>query len=101
VIDVQFLCPNCSIISDISKIEIDNIKRNRSRDIQREIDDLESEIKKEESKFIVREGYIGCLRMDVLNKTILKRECDTEYEYIECPICRKRHYIDSSSEHNI
>lgn len=90
----KFLCPNCSVISEISKIEIDDVKRDKAKDIQKEIEGLESDIKKEENRWFARKYYIGCLRMDILDKTIRKVECETKYKYIECPVCKRRHYID-------
>lgn len=91
---MQFLCSNCSIISDVSKIEIDETKRDKSKCIQKEIEDLELQIKKEEMRWVSKETYIRCLRMDVVNKTILKKECETKYKYIECPVCKRRRYIE-------
>lgn len=91
---MQFLCSNCNIISEISKIEVDETKRNKSKYIQKEIEDLESQIKKEEDRWINRDCYIRRLRMDILNKTIIKKECETKYKYIECPVCKRRHYIE-------
>lgn len=90
---MQFLCTNCSIISEVSKIEDDDKKRNKAKDVQKEIDYIESQIKKEESKWPIFRNCSGFLYMDVLNKTILKNKYETEHRFIECPVCKKQHYI--------
>lgn len=89
---MQFLCPNCNIISEISEIKVDEEKRDKAKVIQKEIEDLESQIKKEESRWITVH-FSRSLRMDVLDKIIKKQECETECRYVDCPVCENRNYI--------
>ena len=90
---MQFLCPNCNIISEVSKIETDEAKKARAKDIQKEIEVLESLVKKEEEKWSIRALDTRYLNMDILNWTVQKKECETKNKYIECPICKERHYV--------
>ncbi len=95
---MQFLCPNCNVISDIFGIKIDEQKRDKANDVQKEIDELELQIENEENKRLKKLAYIAMLEGDILAKTILKRMYETEYSYIDCSVCQHRHYIKETEK---